>query len=388
MTKRPISIYIHIPFCVKKCDYCDFLSGVATPDERSFYISKLIEEIESDKRCSEYIVDTVFFGGGTPSLLSVEQLKEILCKLKEKYEFAPGAEISLECNPGTVNKEYLENIRELGINRLSIGAQSFNDNELKLLGRIHNSAQILEAFSAARLAGFDNINLDIISSIPDQNSKSFLVSLKKAIELSPEHLSVYSLIIEEGTKFYDNIDDYCLPDEDEVVKIDELTSDYLEKNGYSQYEISNYAKKGYECRHNLTYWKRGEYRGYGLGAASFIKNADRQLRFSAEADMNAYYGDCSMDFFERKNAGECSYIEPSEAEFEYIMLSLRLNEGIKLSDFSDKYGDFKAKYALQNERFVKASLTEFYTVANEEYYHLTKRGRQVANAVMSEYILE
>lgn len=388
MIKRPLSIYIHIPFCIKKCDYCDFLSGVSTPDERSFYVTRIVEEIEATRPCDNYIVNTVFFGGGTPSLLDAQQIDKILCKLHDKYEFCAEPEISLECNPGTIDLTYLTAIRRLGINRISMGAQSFNDEELSLLGRIHRAKEIYEAVDAIKAAGFDNFNLDLISSIPNQDEKSFEHTLNEAIKLNPTHLSVYSLIIEEGTPFYNNLDKYKLPDEDEVLKIDRLTAKILEENGYKQYEISNYAKPGFKCQHNLTYWKRGEYRGYGLGAASLLHLEDGlQLRFGAERNKADYYADCRKPLLDRKKAEEYSVLDEAEIEFEYIMLALRMNEGLNVTAFDEMFGSFRGRYASINEQFVSEGLTEFYTAAGKEYYHLTQRGRDVANYVMSGYLL-
>lgn len=384
MTKRPISIYVHIPFCVKKCNYCDFLSAESTADERSVYISALLSEIASDRGCDEYIVKTVFFGGGTPSILDVSELEKILCKLKEKYEFLPKAEITLECNPGTVREDWFINLKRAGVNRLSMGVQSFDDKELKVLGRIHNSDMIYKTYDAARKAGFDNINLDIMSSLPGQDVESFKNTLNKAIELMPEHLSVYSLIIEPQTPFFEMADELELPDEDTELKIDSITKQLLKEAGYERYEVSNYAKAGYECKHNITYWERGEYRGYGLGAASLLRKNGTEFRFGAERKMSEYLAYADKTLEERISAEEFCVLDLEERQEETVFLGLRMTKGFCIDDFE---GDFCAQYMDVVNEHIKNGLTEFYLCNGQKFYRLTERGMDISNPVMAEYLL-
>lgn len=350
----PTGLYVHIPFCVRKCDYCDFLSASASEKVRENYVNLLCEEIEREAVCyPDYRGTTVFFGGGTPTVLRPEQLGRILCKLKECFsvgsadvawrgyvgdgeseagtgpeyiESGEGAagiaseciesgkraartapeyieslqeepEITLECNPGTVTEEDLRRLREAGFNRLSIGLQSAQNAELRKLGRIHTWEDFQRTYESARKAGFRNINVDIMSALPGQSVESYVNSVERVIELSPEHISAYSLIIEEGTPFYERYGEadmqrqregvdrlHLLPSEEEERRMYELTRKMLERKGYHRYEISNYALPGRECRHNITYWRRGDYLGFGLGAASLVGNC----RFVKPEDLTEY----------------------------------------------------------------------------------------------------
>ena len=299
--RKPIALYVHIPFCVKKCDYCDFLSAPASEQEKKDYVNLLCREIEKEAACyPDYRATTVFFGGGTPTVLRPEQLEKILCKLKKHFfvdDAQRKAEITLECNPGTVTEEDLKKLREAGFNRLSIGLQSAQNAELRRLGRIHTWEDFLKTWEFARKAGFGNINVDLMSALPGQRMKSYVNSLERVTALHPEHISAYSLIIEEGTLFYERYGEadarrrvegadrrHLLPTEEEERRMYELTQEILEKNGYRRYEISNYALPGYECRHNITYWKRGDYLGFGLGAASLMENC----RFAKPDNLRDY----------------------------------------------------------------------------------------------------
>lgn len=329
---KNISIYIHIPFCVRKCNYCDFLSFPAVIDVQTRYLEALIKEIErgaawlQDKGYAAY-VKSIFLGGGTPSSVDPKWIIKILDAVRRNYDVAADAEITMEMNPGTATPESFSVYKKAGINRLSIGCQSLNDDELKELGRIHDAKTFYETFSAAREAGFDNINVDLMSALPGQSVRSYTDTLKGIIELRPEHISAYSLIIEEGTPFYDKykdvIDRYrydiedelvkegvvlknpceddteaaekvigkvCLvkplPTEEEERKMYEETIDILTKNGYHRYEVSNYARDDgdYECYHNKAYWKRADYLGFGIGAAGMVDDE----RFTNTDDINNY----------------------------------------------------------------------------------------------------
>ena len=256
---KSLSVYIHIPFCAKKCNYCDFLSAPATAEKRKQYLSALKSEMQVEaKRYEDFCVKSVFFGGGTPSILEAQAITELLEVLKTAYHMDTQAEITLEMNPATATKEKMESWKKAGVNRLSIGLQSAHDEELKMLGRIHCYADFLESYQNAREVGFTNVNIDLMSGLPGQDMKKWEDTLQKVLALKPEHISAYSLIIEEGTEICQNIERYpALPSEEEDRKMYQRTKEILKENGYTRYEISNYAKEGYECKHNCVYWQRG-----------------------------------------------------------------------------------------------------------------------------------
>lgn len=413
MNRKSLGIYIHIPFCVQKCLYCDFVSGPASSEIKRNYVNYMLKEIElcnyGNKPGSEYVVDTIFIGGGTPSVLNADWIAEILCKLKGIFEIADDCECTIEVNPGTVDFTKLKKYRESGINRLSIGLQSCNDNELKILGRIHDFKTFEDTFQSARQAGFDNINIDLMSSIPDQTEKSFVQSLERVIDLNPEHISVYSLIVEEGTPFYEM--DLNLPDEDTERQIYYKTGEILKAHGYEQYEISNYAKPGKECKHNIRYWQCNEYIGFGVAAASYFngvrwKNtedinfyikyiqsagdiSDKQCE---DCDNNKQYADNSNDKQRADNIdvmqnneffSEKEILAPEEQCAEFMFMGLRMNKGVSAEEFcrrfdftpEEKYGEVIAKH-IQNGLLVK----------EENCIRLTDKGRDVCNFVMADFL--
>ena len=283
--EQNLSLYLHIPFCVRKCLYCDFLSGPQSADVQEQYVEALCREIqETSPEYREYQVVSVFIGGGTPSVLLPEQTIRIMETLKSCFTLTDTCEISMEMNPGTVTPEKMNAYRTCGINRISIGLQSANDGELKALGRIHTCADFLKAYEMAVEAGFTNINVDLMSAIPEQTLKSYQETLQKVLALQPQpvHISAYSLIVEEGTPFYEQ--ELSLPDEETERRMYEITDDILRKAGYHRYEISNYAKAGKECVHNKVYWQRGNYLGLGIGSASLIQN----VRFHNVTDISSY----------------------------------------------------------------------------------------------------
>ena len=283
--EQNLSLYLHIPFCVRKCLYCDFLSGSQSADMQEQYVEALCREIqETSPEYREYQVVSVFIGGGTPSVLLPEQTIRIMETLKSCFILTNTCEISMEMNPGTVTPEKMNVYRACGINRISIGLQSANDGELKALGRIHTYADFLKAYEMAVEAGFTNINVDLMSAIPEQTLKSYQETLQKVLALQPQpvHISAYSLIVEEGTPFYEQ--ELNLPDEETERRMYEITDDILRKAGYHRYEISNYAKAGKECVHNKVYWQRGNYLGLGIGSASLIQN----VRFHNVTDIWSY----------------------------------------------------------------------------------------------------
>lgn len=407
MEKRELELYVHIPFCVKKCAYCDFLSAPAGEREIRAYTDALIREIRArGENHKDYRVRTVFLGGGTPSVLSGGDAARIFRALKKSFDIAENPEITLEVNPGTVTEEKTAAWKNAGINRISIGLQSVNDRELKMLGRIHTFREFLNTWKLVRRAGFNNVSIDLISAIPGQTVQSWERTLRTVAELGPEHISAYSLIIEEGTPFYtlygdgkENAGDSSfppLPDEDEDREIYQRTASVLNEYGYHRYEISNYAREGYECRHNLGYWERKEYLGLGLGASSLI----RECRFHNTADMEKYmhvYGSGGKAAEGKKNsASSCMKTEGQNSTLEeieklsvedqmeeFMFLGLRKTAGISPEDFRrsfdrnimDVYGEKLIK--LEKQGLIRNSGARI---------RLTERGTDISNYVFSEFI--
>lgn len=386
MVDNTIEVYIHIPFCVKKCDYCDFLSFASDDDTKLAYVKALIKEIEQEAaKYADKSVGSVFIGGGTPSALSVGCIEDILKSLRKHYDILEDAEITIECNPGTITKEKLDEYKASGINRLSIGLQSTDDRELRLLGRIHDYNTFLDNYSLAREVGFNNINIDLISGLPRQKVKDFELSLKRVTRLNPEHISCYSLIVEEDTPFYDKYSEGCaneneMPGEEIDREIYHLTGELLEEAGYFRYEISNYSKQGYECKHNIGYWTRREYIGFGLGAASLYNN----VRWSNTRDMKKYL-DCILKGTSIKE--DEGLLSDKEQMEEYVFLGLRLIDGISLDDFENAFGiqlfDIK-EYRVHTERMLKEGLLELV----RDKLRLTSKGLDLANYVMSGFIMD
>ena len=284
---RLLELYIHIPFCKKKCKYCDFLSGPSTADERESYVKSLCQDIRSYAHLAEACrVISIFVGGGTPSALTAFQMQQIFSTVRDTFVVEENAEITVEMNPGTVDREKLSGYKKCGINRLSIGLQSTKNRELQILGRIHTYEEFLETYHMARAEGFENINVDLMSAIPGQSLTDWEENLKTVAELAPEHISAYSLIVEEGTPFAAMAErgELPLPEEETERAMYEETIEVLAKYGFHRYEISNYARDGYECRHNVGYWIRRDYLGFGIGAASLIDN----VRFQNEKSLGAY----------------------------------------------------------------------------------------------------
>ena len=274
---KNLGIYVHIPFCKKKCDYCDFVSFEAENNVQEKYVDALCMDIKNSAiKFQEYEINTMYFGGGTPSYISENLIVKILKEIQKNYKIANNAEITIEVNPGTVNKEKLEIYRKSGFNRISIGLQSTHDRLLKLIGRIHTYNEFLETYKSAREVGFENINVDLMFALPDETEESIAIQVSEVINLNPEHISIYSLILEEGTKMYDmvNTQKCILPKEDEEREMYWTVKNLLEKNGYNHYEISNFAKTPeYYSRHNLNYWSEGEYFGFGISASGFLNGA-------------------------------------------------------------------------------------------------------------------
>lgn len=380
--RSEIELYIHIPFCVRKCQYCDFLSFAAPLETREQYVFMLCREMAEWEKKEEVVVSSVFLGGGTPSLLSEKQLEAIFTTLHENYQFTEDAEISIEANPGTVSESKLLLLRKCGVNRISFGLQSTQEEELKNLGRIHTFRQFLDSYEMARKAGFENINIDLMSALPGQSLSSWQTTLRKVAELSPEHISAYSLIIEEGTPFYEKYREdeilrekgeksLYLPDEETERRMYELTREILGEYGYHRYEISNYAKKGKECRHNIGYWTRKEYKGFGLGAASLVE----EQRLRNTCDLKSY--------LKGKRVEEAEKLEKEDQMEETMFLGLRMMQGVSMRQFYEQYGiEMKEMYGETIERMKGLGLLE----ETGDYIRLTEEGISLSNYVMSEFV--
>ena len=398
--KRPLGLYLHFPFCVRKCRYCDFLSFPSDEAGREIYLERLKEEIKARGAAyQDYNIETLFIGGGTPSLMTGQQLTELLDTVRVSFHVSPVSEWTMECNPGTTDAETLRIYRNAGINRLSFGLQSMNDEELKYLGRIHTAKQFAENYQAARRVGFENINIDLMSALPGQTTASWLDTLNKAAALEPEHLSAYSLIIEEGTPFWDLYGDdrsgeanadgiiadggagqqgkaaiLTLPDEDSERQMYHLTKRILAEKGYERYEISNYTRKGFECRHNLIYWQRKDYLGLGLGAASMVGNR----RFSNVSDMTSYMHDwsyCHEEILDRK-----AQIE------ETMFLGLRCTAGVSDRMFTEKFG--QSMMDIYGD-IIRKYLSEGFLIYNPSDGRLafSEAGTDVSNWILSDFLL-
>lgn len=380
--KKELELYIHIPFCKRKCAYCDFLSFVQTEERIEQYTKALIQEILSySVLFSEYKVTTVFLGGGTPSILTGSQVQRLFEAIRSSFDISEDAEISMEANPGTLTEEKLCSYRNAGVNRMSIGLQSAEQEELELLGRIHTWDAFLQGYQMARNAGFDNINIDLISAIPRQTVKSWENTLKKVITLKPEHISAYSLIIEEGTSFAEKYGEgkeaeQELPSEEEEREMYHKTKEILQDAGYYRYEISNYAKKGNVCRHNLGYWERKEYLGIGLGASSFIDGR----RYAHTDDLEFYIQHAEQPELLKRDEEVLSEQEQME---ETIFLGLRKMEGISEKEFAQSFG--KTIEECYGEKLTKLKCQKL-LLSEGGRLKLTERGIDISNYVFAEII--
>lgn len=372
-------IYIHIPFCVKKCNYCDFLSYPATGEEQNRYTECLVREIT----CADYLLehserraDTIFFGGGTPAILSLSNLDQIFSAIYNTFQVESSAEITIECNPGTADYDKFEAYRRFGVNRISFGVQSASGQELNILGRIHSFQHAVKSVQHARKAGFSNLNVDVMSAIPGQTKESYQDTLKRILALEPEHISAYSLIIEEGTPFYDLYHKEPPVDEDTDREMYAATKQILADAGYERYEISNYAKPGYECRHNLKYWSGDDYIGFGLGAGSRIGN--KRYRNIEEPHL-----------FENKTKnGESAAVleeilDQKNQMSEFFILGLRKTKGVSLREFEQLF--FCSPFEVYGEtiqKFIEYGLL----VRTGQQLQFTDRGLDISNFVLQEFI--
>ena len=373
-----MELYLHMPFCVRKCAYCDFLSFPSGAKTQRMYAKRLMEDIDvMGKRYGEIPVETIFIGGGTPSVPDSGLIVEIMEHVRHAFHVADGAEISMEANPGTVTREKLTDYRKAGINRLSFGLQSANDQELKLLGRIHTWAEFLESFTLARECGFANLNIDLMSALPGQTCESWKETLSRVTDLDPEHISAYSLIIEEGTPFGERYGSEegrkLLPDEDSEREMYHETKRFLKDCGYERYEISNYAKPGRECRHNIGYWTGVPYLGLGLRASSYLDGC----RFTVNPDMKQYLEEKPGMF------ADIEKLTKKDMEEEFFYVGLRMTAGVSLSEFERRFGiSAKEVYPGLMETFVKEKAARF----EGDRFVLTDYGLDVSNYIMAQFL--
>lgn len=384
--QKELELYLHIPFCVRKCRYCDFLSFAKDESVQKAYVQALCEEIKEWDGFDNRPISTIFIGGGTPSILPATEIGKILQTIREKRDpsFPDPAEITIECNPGTVNARTLQDYRDCGINRISFGLQSADNRELETLGRIHSWEEFQVSYELARKAGFTNINVDLMSALPGQTVESWQRTLEKVLALEPEHISAYSLIIEEGTPFYQMYGeaDRCrredepqslLPSEEEEREMYEDTGRILAKYGYHRYEISNYAKKGKECRHNCGYWTGTEYKGFGLGASSLLWHR----RYRNTESLKSY--------LERKWQPELTEnLTPQDEMEETMILGLRMMQGVSRAEFRKKYGkDVMEIYGDIIQKYEKMGLL----TVNLNGISLTEAGISVSNVILSDFLV-
>ncbi len=364
-------LYIHIPFCIKKCKYCDFTSYTDCNDLFGGYIAEMAHEMEKYR---DEAIDTVFIGGGTPTILSPLQLTALLKNIRDIFKISPSAEVTIESNPKTLTEEKLSVLKKGGVNRISIGVQSFNNNELKMIGRVHNENDAEKAIRLSQDCGFSNINLDIMFSLPGQTKESFKYTLEKAVGLNPMHISCYSLILEENTPLYDEVisGKVKLCDEETDRELYEYACKFFSAHGFNQYEISNFARRGYECRHNLKYWNCDEYIGIGVAAHSYFKGE----RFFNTDSLKDYLSG-------RYRVGIAEKAEGMDAVSEYIIMGLRKTAGIEKEKFKKRFGkEIGELYKKEIEKFKCAGLME----EDEISLRLTFEGINVSNAVLCEFV--
>ena len=371
MATDKLGLYVHVPYCVRKCNYCDFCSlpngRGEVPDS---YVDTLCREIESYASVPKRMLDTVYFGGGTPSLLSPGQTEKIVSTIRDTFDISDAVEFTFEANPGTVTEEKALAFRSLGFNRVSLGLQSVHENEMKTLGRIHNFDDFVVSFNLLRKAGFDNINVDLMYGIPHQTKESFGQTLSSVIALSPEHISAYGLILEEGTPLYEKRAELPIPTTDEECDMYDLCRDMLGRAGYEHYEISNYAREGKRSRHNLLYWNFDGYIGVGAAAHSFYEG----IRSYNTHDVEAYISS-PEDTRERE--------VDLDAAFEYAMLKLRLIDGFSLKEYKARFG---ASFTEGKEKTLLRLKDEGLITLDADRIALTERGFYLSNSILVEIL--
>lgn len=373
---KEISLYIHIPFCKQKCFYCDFPSYASIDYLKEDYVDALCKEIED--KAIKYKINSIFIGGGTPSYLEINQIDKLM-KIINKLNLSKDMEFTMECNPGTLTKEKLETMLRGGVNRISMGLQAVQNSLLKDIGRIHSFNQFKDNFNLAREVGFKNINVDLMFGLPNQKVEEWIESLEEIANLKPEHISAYSLIIEENTAFYKlwERNKLILPTEDEEREMYSITKKILKEYGYNQYEISNYSKEGYECFHNKTYWKCNDYLGVGSASSSFIEGK----RIKNIENVKLY-----IDKINSKESVIEEIINNTKEDNieEFIFMGLRMNDGINMKDFEERFNiDINSIY----KNIIEKNINKNLLVIEKENLRLTDRGIELSNSVMSDFIL-
>ena len=380
---KKLGVYIHIPFCKQKCYYCDFVSY--TNNEKYFekYVQALIMEIDNffQKNNNETEIENIYIGGGTPSIIDAKYIKKIMTKLQEKNALITAKEITIEVNPGTVTEEKLRTYKKIGINRLSIGLQSTDNEILKTIGRIHSYEDFLNTYKLARNQGFGNINVDLMIGLPNQKISDVKSSLEKITELKPEHISVYSLIVEENTPIEKmlNIGKLELPDEELERNMYWYVKNFLELNGYKHYEISNFAKEGYESKHNLDCWNQKEYIGFGVAAHSYIDD----VRFGNTGSIDEYFKNCESGGFEKNRIIDEVEEDVFSKEQEFMLIGLRKIDGVSIQDFKNKFGE-NPIFVFKNE--LSKLVDEGLVVVDFDSIRLTNKGLDLANLVWEEFV--
>ena len=370
--RKKLGVYIHIPFCVKKCNYCDFCSFPDRDSRRvKRYVDELCTRIEGSVELRGAQVDTLYFGGGTPTLLPLELFLKLIESVRVSASLCEDAEVTAECNPATVDLEYLRGLRGIGVNRLSIGLQSIHEKELESLGRAHSFEDFKVTYRQAREAGFENISVDLMYGIPHQTPQSFCESIEAVVKLSPEHISAYGLKVEKGTAFYSMGDSLILPCEDDECQMYLSMCDILERAEYEKYEISNFSRVGYESRHNLKYWQGEEYLGFGVAAHSYFCGE----RFGNSRDIESFL---------RGENIECEryILDENEKNDEYIMLSMRLRSGISLSEFEMR----EKKDFFEAFPFASALVDNGYLSERDGRVFFTHKGALVSNSILADML--
>lgn len=388
--EKEIGLYIHIPFCKQKCYYCDFISFQNKENEIEEYINALKKEITKyalenkimaeHKLERKYLLKTIYIGGGTPSYIDEKYIIDIMNIIKENFDIKEDAEITIEANPGTVTIDKMNAYKEIGINRLSIGLQATQDEILKEIGRIHTYSDFKNIFEIARNAGFQNINVDLMIGLPNQKIDNIKDSIKKLIKLNPEHISVYSLILEENTKLEELIKNknLKLPDDDIERSMYWYIKLFLEKQGYKHYEISNYAKEGFESQHNLDCWNHKEYIGVGIAASSFIEN----IRYSNIKNIEEYIKNINNNDYNKNLVLEEKLSKESSMN-EFMMLGLRKIQGVNISEFEQ---NFNVNPILKYSKQLKKLIDEKLIIIDNDRIYLSDRGIDLANIVWEEFV--
>lgn len=381
-----LMLYIHIPFCQQKCNYCDFVSFHANYDTIDKYILKLLSEIEYKSYIAKnYIISSIYIGGGTPSIIDKKYIRFILESIKNHYNLSNEIEITIESNPNSLNSDKLNAYLESGINRLSIGLQSANENELKVLGRIHTYSDFLNSYNSAIHVGFKNINIDIINGIPGQSPESFKKTLKQIMMLNIKHISIYNLIIEDNTPFKTMLAEnkITLPLETELLKMDSITKELTTYYRLKRYEISNYAKPGFECKHNIGYWSDVPYLGFGLNASSYFNNTRFKNKISINNYLSLNYNNYLMTNDVNAYYDEVKIIDNLEHIKEYVMLGFRKTNGINIDNFKDTFNeDFEERFKRQIKYYQSLELL----YKKENNYYLSDKGLDVSNKIISDFI--